>query len=162
MLPEKLICGGNPKTLTLKPCLDFTRPKQDNIGIMEKKMKTTIVYWGIYGDNGTENGNYYHGLYLVIYKPCAEIVRDNSTEELDRKIAEQVVRLGSPEFCVCLTRGDEGSLAQASHMDCCLVPSASSLRGLSYAYSSSSPSLKSSYSDLQLACCKPEVQINAS
>ena len=27
-------------------------------GIMEKKMETTIVYWGLYGDNGKENGNY--------------------------------------------------------------------------------------------------------
>ena len=26
-------------------------------------METTIVYWGIYGDNGKENGNYYNGLY---------------------------------------------------------------------------------------------------
>ena len=25
---------------------------------MEKKMETTIVYWG-YRDNGKENGNYY-------------------------------------------------------------------------------------------------------
>ena len=25
---------------------------------MEKKMETTIVYWG-YKDNGKENGNYY-------------------------------------------------------------------------------------------------------
>ena len=29
------------------------------MGIMEKKMETTIVYWGLYGDNGKENGNYY-------------------------------------------------------------------------------------------------------
>ena len=25
---------------------------------MEKKMERTMVYWGIYGDNGKENGNY--------------------------------------------------------------------------------------------------------
>ena len=31
------------------------------IGVMEKKMKTTIVYWGYVRDNGTENGNYYLG-----------------------------------------------------------------------------------------------------
>ena len=29
------------------------------IGIMEKKMETTIVYWGLYRDNGKENGNCY-------------------------------------------------------------------------------------------------------
>ena len=29
-------------------------------GILEKKMETTIVY---YGDNGKENGHYYSGLY---------------------------------------------------------------------------------------------------
>ena len=29
------------------------------IGTMEKKMETTIVYWGVYWDNGKENGNYY-------------------------------------------------------------------------------------------------------
>ena len=28
------------------------------IGIMEKKMETTSIYWGLYGDNGKENGNY--------------------------------------------------------------------------------------------------------
>ena len=28
------------------------------IGIMEKKMETTIVYRGYIGDNGKENGNY--------------------------------------------------------------------------------------------------------
>ena len=32
-----------------------------DIGIMEKNMETTIVYWGIYRDNGKENGNYYLG-----------------------------------------------------------------------------------------------------
>ena len=26
-------------------------------GIMEKKMETTVVYWGYMGDNGKENGN---------------------------------------------------------------------------------------------------------
>ena len=38
-----------------------------NIGIMEKKMETTIVYWGNirvllgqYRDNGKENENYYN------------------------------------------------------------------------------------------------------
>ena len=30
---------------------------------MEKKMETTIVYWG-YKDNGKENGNYYSMLGL--------------------------------------------------------------------------------------------------
>ena len=32
---------------------------------MEKKMETTIVYWGYIGNNGKENGNYYSilGLY---------------------------------------------------------------------------------------------------
>ena len=40
------------------------------MGIMEKNMETTIskgyivVIWGVYGDNGKENGNYYIlGLY---------------------------------------------------------------------------------------------------
>ena len=27
------------------------------MGIMEKKMETTIVYWGLYGDNGKENAS---------------------------------------------------------------------------------------------------------
>ena len=26
---------------------------------MEKKMETTIVNWGLYWDNGKENGNYW-------------------------------------------------------------------------------------------------------
>ena len=32
---------------------------------MEKKMETTIVYWGYIGNNGKEHGNYYSilGLY---------------------------------------------------------------------------------------------------
>ena len=29
------------------------------IGIMENKMETTIVYWGLCGINGKENGNHY-------------------------------------------------------------------------------------------------------
>ena len=29
------------------------------IGIMENEMETTIVYWGLYGDNGKENGSHY-------------------------------------------------------------------------------------------------------
>ena len=29
------------------------------IGIMEKRMETTIVYWGYIGDNGEEHGNYF-------------------------------------------------------------------------------------------------------
>ena len=41
------------------------------IGMMEKRMETTIVYWGYIGshrDNGKENGNYYSilGLYGLI------------------------------------------------------------------------------------------------
>ena len=28
---------------------------------MEKKMETTIVYWGYVGDNGKENGKGYNG-----------------------------------------------------------------------------------------------------
>ena len=37
------------------------------IGMMEKKMDTTIVILGLYRDNGKENGNYYGilGLYWV-------------------------------------------------------------------------------------------------
>ena len=31
---------------------------------MEKKMETTIVYWGYIGNNGKENGNYYSILRL--------------------------------------------------------------------------------------------------
>ena len=31
---------------------------RDYVGIMENDMETTIVYWGLYGDNGTENGNH--------------------------------------------------------------------------------------------------------
>ena len=30
---------------------------------MEKKMETTIVFWGYIGNNGKENGNHYNGLY---------------------------------------------------------------------------------------------------
>ena len=33
-------------------------PAARSIGIMEKKMETTIAYWGLYRDNGKENGNY--------------------------------------------------------------------------------------------------------
>ena len=32
---------------------------------MENKMETTIVYWGLYGDNGKENGNHYSIFYSV-------------------------------------------------------------------------------------------------
>ena len=32
-----------------------------SIGIMEKKMKITVAYWGFYRDNGRLNGNY-HGI----------------------------------------------------------------------------------------------------
>ena len=34
------------------------------LGIMEKKMETTIVYWGYSGNSGKENGNYYSTLGL--------------------------------------------------------------------------------------------------
>ena len=40
-----------------------------NIGIMEKKMETTIVlqaYIGVYWDNGRENANYYNGLVIIL------------------------------------------------------------------------------------------------
>ena len=30
-----------------------------NTGIMENQMETTIVYWGVYRDNGKENGSYH-------------------------------------------------------------------------------------------------------
>ena len=33
------------------------------IGIMENIMETTIVYWGLCGDNGKENGNHYSILF---------------------------------------------------------------------------------------------------
>ena len=29
---------------------------------MEKKMETAIVFWGLYGDNGKENGSYWEYL----------------------------------------------------------------------------------------------------
>ena len=29
-------------------------------------METTIVYWGLYGDNGKENGNYYSSLHMAL------------------------------------------------------------------------------------------------
>ena len=39
------------------------------LGIMEKKMETTIVQYGIYrgyiGDNGKENGNYYSIIWYI-------------------------------------------------------------------------------------------------
>ena len=37
---------------------------------MEKKMETTITYWGYMGENGKENGNYYSilGLYRRSWK----------------------------------------------------------------------------------------------
>ena len=34
---------------------------KDHIGIMAKKMETTIVYWGLYWENGKANGTYYLG-----------------------------------------------------------------------------------------------------
>ena len=49
-------------------------PSALKTGIMEKNMETTImgeigiigyIYWGLYWDNGKENGNYYKGLYRV-------------------------------------------------------------------------------------------------
>ena len=33
---------------------------------MEKKKETTIVYWGLYGENGKENGKYHSILGLNI------------------------------------------------------------------------------------------------
>ena len=29
-------------------------------------METTIVYWGLYGDNGKENGNTYSSLHMAL------------------------------------------------------------------------------------------------
>ena len=29
-----------------------------DVGIRKKKMEATTVYWGLYSDNGTENGSY--------------------------------------------------------------------------------------------------------
>ena len=40
----------------------------DNMGIMEKKMETTIIQWGYIGDNGKENG-IYHYTVLISVKP---------------------------------------------------------------------------------------------
>ena len=36
---------------------------------MEKKMEATMVYWGLYGDNGKENENYY-----IVYSALARQV----------------------------------------------------------------------------------------
>ena len=49
------------------------------IGIMEKKMETTItdyigiiwIIWGLYRDNGKENGSCYNGLYIA-FRICGE------------------------------------------------------------------------------------------
>ena len=37
----------------------------DNIGRIEKRMETTIVYWGYIGNNGKEHGNYYNPLRVL-------------------------------------------------------------------------------------------------
>ena len=50
------------------------------IGIMENKMETTIVYWGLYGDNGKENGNYYNGFYIGIMENQMEKKMENEME----------------------------------------------------------------------------------
>ena len=41
---------------------------------MAKKMEATIVYWGLYRDNGKENGSYHKG---VTYAPVMENQMDN-------------------------------------------------------------------------------------
>ena len=51
--------------------MNRARELKGYIGIMEKKMETTIVYWvyiGVYWDSGKENGNYYSilGIYWGI------------------------------------------------------------------------------------------------
>ena len=46
---------------SLGTCLSWNRLNVIHygyIGIMDKKMETTIVYWGYIGTNGKENGNY--------------------------------------------------------------------------------------------------------
>ena len=35
-------------------------------------METIIVYWGLYRDNGTENGNYYS--ILGLYEPWSKLL----------------------------------------------------------------------------------------
>ena len=40
------------------------RVYRDYMGIMENKVETTIVYWGLYGDNGKENGKPQRALLL--------------------------------------------------------------------------------------------------
>ena len=56
-----------PQPLTLSQIqggyLDLPDAHNNGPGIMEKQMETTMVYWGLYRDNGKENGNYY-SLYL--------------------------------------------------------------------------------------------------
>ena len=40
-------------------------------GVLEQKMETTIVYWGLYRDNGKENGNCYLGFRVLGYMSCS-------------------------------------------------------------------------------------------
>ena len=43
-----------------EPCSPATQPPSlGRPGIMEKKMETTLLYWGYIGNNGKESGNYY-------------------------------------------------------------------------------------------------------
>ena len=55
-----------------------------NIGLMENKMEATMVYWGLYGDDGKENGSYYMycccPLQLDVFLKNGEIVRDDVGE----------------------------------------------------------------------------------
>ena len=41
-----------------------------NIGIMENQMETTIVSWGVYRDNGKENGSYHSIIGAYIQSPA--------------------------------------------------------------------------------------------
>ena len=58
--PEIQTCASDLKALASSPGQGTSKASifGGYIGVMENKMETTIVYWGLYWGNGKENGNY--------------------------------------------------------------------------------------------------------
>ena len=67
------------------------------IGIMENKMETTIVYWGLYWDNGKYIGNYYSILYVEIFG--CQRPRVGLTANLIRATYLSAAHFDSPLLC---------------------------------------------------------------
>ena len=63
-------------------------------GIMEKKMETTIVYWGLYKDYGKENGNLAKCIQGAIIIIIVDVISIVAVEE---GVGDDVEALGGHE-----------------------------------------------------------------